>query len=81
MTSTATAAPAPTTDEDTPSRQALITGLTFVATLVIALLLRGTAVVGIGVLFLLFVPLEKLFAFRKQKVFRRGLLTDLTHIL
>ncbi|MCJ7673213.1 MAG: sterol desaturase family protein, partial [Acidimicrobiia bacterium] len=35
----------------------------------------------IAVLFLLFVPLEKIFALRPQKVFRRGLLTDLTHIL
>jgi len=74
-------APAPGTHEDAPSRLGLITGLTFGAALVVALMLRGTAVVGIAVLFLLFVPLEKLFAFRKQKVFRRGLLTDLTHIL
>jgi sterol desaturase/sphingolipid hydroxylase (fatty acid hydroxylase superfamily) len=37
--------------------------------------------VGIAVLFLLFVPLEKLFSLRPQKVFRRGLLTDLTHVL
>ena len=78
---TTAAASAPTTDEDAPSRLGLMTGLTFAVALVIALLLRGTAVVGIAVLFLLFVPLEKLFAFRKQKVFRRGLLTDLTHIL
>ena len=42
---------------------------------------RGTAVVGIAVLFVLFVPLEKLFAFRPQKVFRRGFLTDFTHLL
>jgi sterol desaturase/sphingolipid hydroxylase (fatty acid hydroxylase superfamily) len=28
-----------------------------------------------------FVPLEKLFALRRQRVFRAGLLTDLTHIL
>jgi sterol desaturase/sphingolipid hydroxylase (fatty acid hydroxylase superfamily) len=86
---TTAAVPAPTpgpvtarlADEDAASRLGLITGLTFVAALVIALLLRGTAVVGIAVLFLLFVPLERLFALRPQKVFRRGLLTDLTHIL
>jgi sterol desaturase/sphingolipid hydroxylase (fatty acid hydroxylase superfamily) len=37
--------------------------------------------VGIVVLFLVFVPLERLFALRPQAVFRRGLLTDLTHLL
>jgi len=71
----------PGADDDSPSRLGLISGLTFVAALVIALLVRGPSVVGIAVLFLLFVPLEKIFALRPQKVFRRGLLTDLTHIL
>jgi sterol desaturase/sphingolipid hydroxylase (fatty acid hydroxylase superfamily) len=33
------------------------------------------------VLFLVFVPLARWFALRPQKVFRRGLLTDLTHLL
>jgi len=55
--------------------------LTFVAALVLALVVRGaTALVGLAVLFLLFVPLEKLFAFRPQRVFRPHLLTDLTHL-
>ena len=59
-----------------------VTVLTFAAALVFALALRGRAVaVGIALLFLLFVPLEKLFALRKQRVFRPGLLTDLTHLL
>jgi len=71
----------PGADDDAPSRLGLITGVTFAAALVLALLVRGPSVLGIAVLFLLFVPLEKLFAFRKQKVFRRGLITDLTHIL
>ena len=44
-------------------------------------MLRGPAVIGIGILFLVFLPVEKLFALRKQKVFRRGWLTDVTHIL
>ena len=47
----------------------------------VALLVRGPAVFGIALLFVLFVPLEKLFALRRQKTFRPGLLTDLTHIL
>jgi sterol desaturase/sphingolipid hydroxylase (fatty acid hydroxylase superfamily) len=68
-------------DQDRPTRFGLVTGLTFVAALVVALVVRGNAVVGIAALFLLFVPLEKLFALRPQKVFRRGLLTDLTHLL
>src|SRR5262245_15071423 len=68
-------------DQDRPTRFGLVTGITFVAALVVALVVRGTAVVGIAALFLLFVPLEKLFALRPQHVFRRGLLTDLTHLL
>jgi hypothetical protein len=68
-------------DQDRPTRFGLVTGLTFVAALVLALAARGNAVIGIAALFLLFVPLEKLFALRPQKVFRRGLLTDLTHLL
>ena len=67
--------------QDRPTRFGLVTGLTFVAALVVALVVRGGAVVGIAALFLLFVPLEKLFALRPQRVFRRGLLTDLTHLL
>ena len=67
--------------QDRPTRFGLVTGLTFVGALAVALVVRGSAVVGIAALFLLFVPLEKLFALRPQKVFRRGLLTDLTHLL
>ena len=59
----------------------MVTVLTFAAAVVFALVVRGPAVIGIALLFLLFVPLEQLFALRKQRVFRRGLLTDLTHIL
>jgi len=58
-----------------------LTGLTFAAALGFALLVRGNAVIGIALLFALFVPLEKLFSLRRQRVFRPGLLTDLTHIL
>ncbi len=68
-------------DQDRPTRFGVVTGLTFVAALVLALVVRGNAVVGIAALFVLFVPLEKLFALRPQKVFRRGLMTDLTHLL
>jgi sterol desaturase/sphingolipid hydroxylase (fatty acid hydroxylase superfamily) len=57
------------------------TGLTFVAALAFALAVRGPAVIGIALLVVLFVPLEKLFALREQRTFRPGLLTDLTHIL
>ncbi len=72
----------PAVADDRPTTSGLATGLTFAAALVFALLLRGGAIfVGITVLFLIFVPLEKLFAFRPQKVFRPGLLTDLTHLL
>ncbi len=70
------------TETDRPTRAGLVTGLTFVAALVFMVVLRGGAfVIGIGLLFLVFVPLEKLFAFRPQKVFRKGLVTDLTHFI
>jgi sterol desaturase/sphingolipid hydroxylase (fatty acid hydroxylase superfamily) len=59
----------------------LVTVLTFGAAVVFALVARGGAGLGVALLFLLFVPLEKRFALRRQPVFRRGLLTDLTHIL
>jgi len=68
-------------EDDRPSRSGLAIGFVTVALLVVALLTRGAGVVGIAVLFLIFVPIEKLFAFRPQKVFRRGFLTDLTHLL
>jgi len=68
-------------DPDRPTRIGLVTGLTFLVALLVAVLVRGNAAVGIAVLFLVFVPLEKLFALRPQRVFRRGLLTDLTHLL
>ncbi len=58
-----------------------VTILTFVAALVFALVVRGGAAIGIALLFLLFVPLEKRFSFRRQRVFRSGLVTDLTHLL
>jgi len=58
-----------------------VTILTFTAAVVFALVLRGGAGIGIALLFVVFVPLEKLFALRRQRVFRAGLLTDLTHIL
>ena len=72
---------APAAEPDRPTRTGLAVGLITVAALVVGLVTRGAGVVGIAVLFLLFVPLEKLFALRPQKVFRRGFLTDLTHLL
>lgn len=69
------------TDRDRPTASGLAIGLLTVALLVVALVTRGAGVVGIAVLFLIFVPMEKLFAFRPMKVFRRGFLTDMTHLL
>ena len=64
------------------SRAGLVTVGVFLAALVLAFLVRGNAPIGIALLFLLFVPIEKLFALRRdQKVLRTGLLTDLTHLL
>jgi len=63
------------------TRSGVITVVIFLAAVVFALVVRGGTAIGVALLFLLFVPLEKLFALRPQRVFRRGLLTDLTHIL
>jgi len=66
---------------DRPTKAGLALGFVTVAALMLGLATRGAAAVGIAFLFLLFVPLEKLFALRRQRVFRRGFLTDLTHLL
>ncbi|MFA5883738.1 MAG: sterol desaturase family protein [Acidimicrobiia bacterium] len=56
--------------------------LTLLLALAVALAVRGPEVlVGLVVLAALFVPLERLFALRRQKVLRPGLCTDLTHFL
>jgi sterol desaturase/sphingolipid hydroxylase (fatty acid hydroxylase superfamily) len=54
-----------------------------VLTLLVALALRIATghhvLIALGLLAVVFVPLEKAFALRPQRVLRRGLLTDLTH--
>jgi len=76
------AAPTVDTLRDRPTRAGLVATFTFVGALSLALVVRGGAfLVGIALLFLVFVPLERLFALRPQKVFRKGLLTDLTHFV
>jgi sterol desaturase/sphingolipid hydroxylase (fatty acid hydroxylase superfamily) len=63
------------------TRAGVLTVLTFAVALVIALAVRPRALFGIAVLFLVFVPIEKLFTLRPQNVFRRGFLTDVTHLV
>src|SRR5258708_39317055 len=75
------AGPSTPAEADRPTRAGLTVGLITVIALVVGLVTRGAGVVGIAVLFVLFVPLEKLFALRPQRVFRRGFLTDMTHLL
>ena len=67
-------------DPERTTRAGLVTGLTLVATLVVALTV-GDLAVGFVLLFLIFVPLEKVFALHPQRIFRRGYLTDLTHFV
>jgi sterol desaturase/sphingolipid hydroxylase (fatty acid hydroxylase superfamily) len=68
--------------EERTTRAGLVTVLTLMGAIVFVLIVRGgTIIVGVALLFLLFVPLEKLFSLRKQRVFRKGLLTDLTHFI
>ncbi len=55
--------------------------LVFLAAMVVALFVRPQALVGLAVLGIVLVPLERAFALRSQKVLRRGLVTDLTHLL
>jgi len=66
---------------DRQRRLGVIVGVTSVGALVFAVAVRGGGVIGIAALFLVFVPMEKLFALRPQRVFRRGFFTDLTHLL
>jgi sterol desaturase/sphingolipid hydroxylase (fatty acid hydroxylase superfamily) len=66
---------------DDATRAGLLISLLGIAVLIGGVALRGPAVIGIGILFLVFLPIERLFALRQQKVFRRGWLTDVTHIL
>ena len=69
-------------DPERPTRAGLVIGLTFVGAVVVALLLRGGSIIaGVAIAALIFVPLEKVFALRPQRVFRRGLLTDGTHFI
>jgi sterol desaturase/sphingolipid hydroxylase (fatty acid hydroxylase superfamily) len=67
--------------KDEHRRRRVMVALTFVGAVVFAVAVRPRALIGIPVLFLVFVPIEKLFARRPQRVFRRGLFTDLTHLL
>jgi sterol desaturase/sphingolipid hydroxylase (fatty acid hydroxylase superfamily) len=65
-----------------PTRAGWVAGLTFVGALILVLVVRGgNVVVGVALLALVLVPIEKLFALRPQRVFRPGLLTDLTHLV
>jgi sterol desaturase/sphingolipid hydroxylase (fatty acid hydroxylase superfamily) len=58
-----------------------VNGLTFLLALAFAFAVRGPVPIGIALLFIAFVPVERRFSLRRQRVFRPGLLTDLTHIL
>ena len=59
----------------------LTAAVTLFAALLVALVTRGNIVVGLVVLFLVFVPLERIFALHPRRVFRPGIVTDLTHLL
>jgi sterol desaturase/sphingolipid hydroxylase (fatty acid hydroxylase superfamily) len=74
MTATVTASHSPST------QRRWITLATFAVAMLIAIAFRTQPVIGLLVLAALFVPLEKLFPLRPQKVFRPGLITDLTHM-
>lgn len=63
---------------DRPSRG---TAITFPIALVFALLFRPQSIIGIVLLGLVIVPLERLAPLRRQRIARAGLLTDLTHLL
>jgi sterol desaturase/sphingolipid hydroxylase (fatty acid hydroxylase superfamily) len=61
--------------------EGMVTGLATVAIFIGALTLRSGLVFGVVVLAAVFIPLEKAFALRRQKVFRRGWATDLVHFV
>ena len=64
-----------------PAAGGVATGLVTVAIFVGALSLRSKLVFGLLVLAAVFIPLEKAFALRPQKLFRRGWATDLVHFV
>jgi sterol desaturase/sphingolipid hydroxylase (fatty acid hydroxylase superfamily) len=55
--------------------------VTFVLAFTVALVVRRSAVVGLAVVALVLVPLERAVPLRRQPVRRPGLMTDLTHFL
>ncbi|MGH9122464.1 MAG: sterol desaturase family protein [Acidimicrobiales bacterium] len=51
------------------------------AVIVIALIVRSRIAIGVVLLAVVFIPVERMFALRRQKVLRRGWKTDLVHFL
>ena len=60
-------------------RPSVVAGLISAGLLVLGLAVRSNLLIAFIVLFCVFTPLEKLFAVRPQKVFRRGFGTDMVH--
>ncbi len=63
-----------------PNLTGFLLGAASTALFIGALATREGFVVGLALLFVIFVPLEKIFALRPQQVFRRGWRTDLVHL-
>jgi len=60
-------------------RPSVVAALIATGLLALGIGLRSNLLVGFIVLFCVFTPLEKVFALRRQKVFRRGFGTDVVH--
>jgi sterol desaturase/sphingolipid hydroxylase (fatty acid hydroxylase superfamily) len=59
----------------------IVLGLATLVVLLAALTLRGSVIFGLVVLAVVFIPLERLFALRPQKVLRSGWKTDVVHFV
>lgn len=64
---------------DEKSSGGLLIGLATAGVVVAALAIRGGAVLGLVILAIIFVPLEKILALHPQRVMRKDWRTDLAH--
>jgi sterol desaturase/sphingolipid hydroxylase (fatty acid hydroxylase superfamily) len=69
----------PATPAERIDRPNIVAVLAAAGLLVMGIALHSTLLIAFIVLFCVFTPLEKLFALRPQRVFRRGFGTDLVH--
>jgi sterol desaturase/sphingolipid hydroxylase (fatty acid hydroxylase superfamily) len=78
---TATLLPAPPPSVPILSRRSWAGLALLAAAVVVTLLTRPGAIVGLALLAVVLIPLERIVPLRRRRVLRPGLVTDLTHVL